>query len=335
MVTVRSAKIGRARSSVGHPIRDLVIRRLLLGIVTLFVVSIVIFAATQVLPGNAAYAVLGNRATPAELHLLERQLGLQHSAVSQYWTWFTGLFRGHFGESLTSRVSVGSLIGPRIVNSAALVVTAGIIGTAIGVIFGLIAALRRDSLTDHVLSVLALAVTALPEFVVGVALILLFATNVLHLFPGVSSLAPGEEPWQQPSLLVLPTATLVIVIVPYIFRMMRAATIEALESDYVEMARLKGLRARAVLVRHALPNALAPTIQAIGLSLLYLAGGIVVVEVVFNYPGLGQALDAAVIDKDIPTIQFIVMFLAVFYILVNIVTDVIALIVSPRRRVPR
>jgi peptide/nickel transport system permease protein len=136
-------------------------------------------------------------------------------------------------------------------------------------------------------------------------------------------------------MLVLPTLTLVIVIVPYIFRMMRAVTIEALESDYVEMAGLKGLRRSAVLMRHALPNAVAPTIQAIGLSFLYLAGGIVVVEVVFNYPGVGLALYDAVLDKDIPTIQAIVMLLAAFYVFMNIATDVVALIASPRRRFPR
>jgi peptide/nickel transport system permease protein len=324
-----------APRSAGHAILSLVVRRALLGIVTLFIVSIVVFAATQVIPGNAAYAVLGQRATPVQLHQLEHQLGLNHSAASQYWTWFTGLLQGHFGKSLTSRESVGSLIGPRIVNSAALVVLAGLVGTATGVGLGLLAALRRDSWIDHILSVAALAVTALPEFVIGVGLILLLATNVFHLLPGVSSLTPGLEPWQQFKLLILPTVTLVIIIVPYIFRMMRAATIEALESDYVEMAQLKGLRARAVLVRHAFPNAIAPTIQAVGLSLLYLAGGIVVVEVVFNYPGLGLALYNAVLDKDIPTIQFIVMFLALFYISVNIGTDTIALISSPRRRMPR
>ena len=136
-------------------------------------------------------------------------------------------------------------------------------------------------------------------------------------------------------MLVLPTLTLVIVVVPYIFRMVRAATIEALESDYVEMARLKGLRSSAVIVRHALPNAVPPTIQAIGLTMLYLAGGIVVVEVVFNYPGLGLALYEAVVQKDIPTVQAIVMLLAAFYVVVNIATDVIALLASPRRRVPR
>ena len=309
-------------------------QRLLLGLVTLFLVSIVTFAATQLLPGNAAYAVLGHTATPVQLRALELRMGLDRSDIAQYWSWLSGLLQGHLGQSLTAQVSVASLIGPRIVNSATLVVTAGIVGTAVGVAFGLLAAVRRDRPIDHVLSLTALGVTALPEFVIAIALIILFATNVFHLFPGVSPIPPGEKPWQQPSMLVLPTLTLVVITVPYIFRMMRAATIEALESEYVELARLKGLTARAVLLRHALPNALAPTIQAIGLSLLYLAGGIVVVEVVFNYPGLGQGLYMAVENKDIPTIQFTVILLAAVYVVVNIATDVIALIASPRRRVP-
>lgn len=318
-----------------HPIASMVINRLLLGIVTLFLVSIITFAATQLLPGNAAKAVLGQSATPSRVHTLEHQMGLDRSAISQYWSWLSGLVKGDFGESLTAHESVSSLIGPRIVNSAALVITAGIIGTLLGVALGLLAALRRDKPIDHVLSVTALGVTALPEFVVGIVLIMVFATNVFAWLPAVSTIPPGSHPWEQGSMLVLPTATLVIIIVPYIFRMMRAATIEALESEYVDMARLKGASNRAIILRHALPNAVAPTIQAIGLSLLYLAGGIVVVEVVFNYPGLGQALYQAVLDKDVPTIQFIVMLLAAVYVVLNILTDVAALVASPRRRFPR
>jgi peptide/nickel transport system permease protein len=151
----------------------------------------------------------------------------------------------------------------------------------------------------------------------------------------VSVITPGTPPWSSPSELVLPVATLVIVIVPYIFRMMRGAMIDSLESDYVEMARLKGMPKWRVLLVHALPNALAPTIQVIGLTFLYLAGGVVVVEYVFNYPGLGQELVAAVSDRDIPVIQFIVLILAAFYVAVNILTDVVSLAASPRRRLPR
>jgi peptide/nickel transport system permease protein len=318
-----------------HPIRDLLIKRSLIGILTLVLVSILVFAATQTLPGNAASAVLLNTATPQRLHALEVQLGLNRPAVDQYWTWLTGVLHGNFGKSLANGQPVGTLIGGRILNSLALVVLAGAIGTLIGVGLGVFAAARRDSVFDHVLSVTSLAVTALPEFVVAVVLIIFFAAVVVHWFPAVSVFVPGTAPWSNPKELVLPVATLVIVVVPYVFRMMRASMIDALESDYVQMARLKGVPKWRVLLFHALPNAIAPTIQVIGLTFLYLAGGVVVVEYMFNYPGLGQALVSAVSDRDIPQIQAIVLVLAAFYIAVNILTDVIALAVSPRRRLPR
>jgi peptide/nickel transport system permease protein len=318
-----------------HPIRDLLIKRSLIGILTLVLVSILVFAATQTLPGNAASAVLQNTATPQRLHALEVQLGLTRPAVEQYWTWLTGVLHGNFGTSLANGQPVGTLIGGRILNSLILVVLAGAIGTLIGVGLGVLAAARRDSVFDHVLSVTSLAVTALPEFVVAVVLVIFFAAVVIHWFPAVSVFVPGTAPWSNPKELVLPVATLVIVVVPYVFRMMRASMIDALESDYVQMARLKGVPKWRVLLFHALPNAIAPTIQVIGLTFLYLAGGVVVVEYLFNYPGLGQALVSAVSDRDIPQIQAIVLVLAAFYIAVNILTDVIALAVSPRRRLPR
>jgi peptide/nickel transport system permease protein len=331
-MTADAPAVGVRRTRSSWPaIRALAARRLALGVLTLLVVSIVVFAATEVLPGNAAYAVLGHSATPQALKALEKQLGLDRSAVSQYWSWFSGLFQGNLGHSLANGQSVGSLIGSRLENSAFLVLIAGTIGTLVGVLLGLWAALRRDKPADHVLSVLLLALTSLPEFVVGIVLVLVLAADVFHVLPAVSVISPGQAPWHALRLLILPVVTLVIVTVPYLFRMVRGATIEALESDYVEMARLNGVSPLRVLLRHALPNAIAPTIQVIGLNFLYLAGGIVVVEVVFNYPGIGQGLVDAVQDKDIPIIQFTVLVLAAFYVFVNIVTDVIALLATPRR----
>jgi len=318
-----------------HPLRDTLIKRTGVGILTLWLVSILVFAATQLLPGNAAYAVLQNTATPQRLHALELQLNLNRPAVAQYWTWLSGLLHGNLGTSLVSNTPVSTLIGGRIVNSAVLVVLAGVIGTLIGVALGVLAAARRDSWLDHGLSIVALAITALPEFVVAVILVIFLAALVWHIFPAVSVIPPGTSPWSNPSELVLPVATLVIVIMPYVFRMMRAAMIDALESDYVEMARLKGLPRWRVLLVHALPNGIAPTIQVIGLNFLYLAGGVVVVEYVFDYPGLGQALVNAVSNRDIPVIQFIVLLLAAFYVAVNILTDLVSLAASPRRRLPR
>jgi peptide/nickel transport system permease protein len=326
----RAARPGRA-----HPIGDLVARRLAAGVITLVIVSIVVFAATQVLPGNAAYAILGRDANPVRLHAMELQLHLDRSPFDQYVTWLGGLLAGNPGHSLANGQPVWAIVAPRLVNSAVLVAVSGVVGALIGVFIGAVAALRKDKLFDHVLSIVSLVVTALPEFVVAISLVILFATVAFQVLPAVSNLPPGTYAWQQPDLLVLPVATLVIVIFPYIFRMMRGAMIEALESDYVEMARLKGLPVWRVLLVHALPNALPPTIQVIGLNLLYLAGGIVVVEYVFDFPGIGQGLVSAVSNRDIPVIQLIVVILAAFYVFMNILTDVVALLATPRRRIAR
>jgi peptide/nickel transport system permease protein len=328
----RPAKMRKASS---HPVLSMIGRRLAVGVLTLWLVFIVIFAATVVLPGNAAYAVLGQSATPERVRALEAQLELDRPAVAQYSGWISGLFHGRFGVSLANGEAVSHLIGPRLVNSAVLVILAGAIGTVIAVALGMLAAARRDGWLDNVLSVVSLAVTALPEFVVAIALVMLFASLVLHVLPAVSVIPPGTSAWSQPSALVLPVATLVIVIVPYIFRMVRGAMIEALESDYVEMAKLKGVSRWRIVLVHALPNSIAPSIQVIGLSLLYLAGGIVVVEYVFAYPGIGAGLVNAVSSRDIPTVQLIVLILAAFYVFMNILTDVVALLATPRRRLPR
>src|SRR6266581_2425209 len=221
-VTAAPARRGPPRPDA-RPIRDLVIRRAGIGTVTLLVVSVVVFAATQVLPGNAAFAVLGRSANPARLHALERHLHLDRGIAEQYWIWLSGLFTGKLGTSLANGQPLWALVSPRLINSAVLVFVTGAIGSVIGVALGAIAALRKDSWFDHLTSVTALAVTSLPEFVVAIALVILLATVVSHLLPAVSLLPPGTYAWSQPKLLILPVATLVIVIVPYIFRMMRAA----------------------------------------------------------------------------------------------------------------
>ena len=321
------------RLARAHPLLWHAAVRVALGIVTLWLVSVVIFAATQVLPGNAAYAVLGRSVTPQRLQAVERLLNLNRSLISQYGSWIGGVLHGNFGTSLANGEPVSALIGPRIVNSAVLVIAAGVIGTLIAGMLGMLAAARRDGGFDHIASVISLGVAALPEFAVAIALVILFSVLVLHVLPAVSAIPQGTEPWQNFNELILPVATLAIVIAPYIFRIVRGAMIEALQSDYVEMARLKGLSPRRVLLLHAFPNAVPPVVQVIGLNLLYLAGGIVVVEYVFDYPGVGAALVDAVSNRDIPVIQFTVLVLTAFYVFVNITTDIISLLASPRRRV--
>jgi peptide/nickel transport system permease protein len=322
---------------VAHPVGCLVGQRAAVGLITLFVVSVLVFLATQVLPGNAAIAVLGRTAAgnPTAVHRLEVALHLNRGLLDQYWTWFSGLSTGHLGRSLASGQPVWSYVAPRLINSAVLMLVTGVIGAVIGVMLGMLAALHNDGWFDRVSTVAALALTALPEFVIAIGLIILLSTVVSHLLPAVSLLPPGSYAWDAPRLLLLPVLTLVVVIVPYIQRMTRAAMVEALEADYVEMASLKGTPIWRIVLMHALPNATAPIIQVVGLNFLYLAGGVVVVEYVFAFPGIGQGLVYAVDNRDIPVIQFIVVVLAAFYVFMNIVTDVIALLATPRRRIPR
>ena len=320
-----------------HPVLYILGQRAAVGVFTLCVVSVLVFVATEVLPGNAAIAVLGRTAesNPVAVHRLEVALHLNRGLLDQYWLWFSGLFTGNLGHSLANGQPVWGYVEPRLINSAVLMLVTGVIGSVAGVALGAFAALRKDGWFDHITAVTALAVTSLPEFVVAIGLVILLSTVVTHLLPAVSLLPPGTYAWNAPQLLILPVATLVIVIVPYIQRMTRAAMIEALESDYVEMARLKGVPMWRIVLVHALPNATAPVIQVIGLNFLYLAGGVVVVEYVFAFPGIGQGMIYAVDNRDIPVIQFIVVVLAAFYVFMNIVTDVIALLATPRHRIPR
>ena len=324
-----------AKANRSHPVRSLVLRRSGLGLLSLLVVTALVYFATIVLPGDAASAILGQSATPERLAALREQLGLNQSPIVGYWTWLTHALTGNFGNSLSDPRPVTEIVGSRFYNSFILVLATAIISTVIGILLGAFAARHKDRPVDDVMSVIALAFSALPEFVVGVLVILVFAVGFFHWFPAISLLPPGELITSEPNKLVLPVVTLLIVVTPYVFRMVRAATIEALSSDYAEVAEFKGVSGARLVMRHALPNALAPTIQVVGLNLLYLAGGIVLVETVFNYPGIGLTLVGAVTNRDVPLIQFIVLVLAVFYIAINIATDALVLYVTPRRRLPR
>jgi len=315
-------------------IAGFVVRRVLLGLLVLALVSLVVFAATQALPGDPARAILGRTATPASLKALRDQLGLNGSVVSQYTSWVTGLLHGDAGTSLAAQgVPVTTLLGDKIVNSAFLVFCAGIISIPLSVAIGAYAALRRDRTFDVTSSLATLVFAALPEFVVGVSLVVIFATTVFqNLLPAISLIPPGTRPWDNLRGMILPTATLVLAVTPYVARIMRASMIEVLESDYVEMARLKGLSERTVIVRHALPNALGPTFQVIAINLAYLAGGVIVVEYVFNYAGIGGALRDAVSTRDLPVVQFLAMLIAAVYVVLNLMADIATIIVTPRLR---
>lgn len=335
MTEALEVTVEKPKGRDAHPVRSLVVSRVLTGAVSVFVISIIVYAATLVLPGDAATAILGQQATPERLAELRAQLHLDQSPITGYLQWATSALRGDFGTSLTQGQPVWDLAGPRLANSMVLILLTAIISTILGVLLGMWAAARRDSWIDHSLSVSALVASALPEFVIAVFVVMIFAVTVFAWFPAVSILPQGEHIWNEPVKLVLPVLALVIVVTPYVFRMFRASLIEALNSDYVEVAKLKGASTARQLFGHALPNALAATIQVVGLNLLYLAGGIALVETVFQFPGIGLALVAAITDRDVPMIQFLVVLLSVFYVILNIVTDVAVLLVTPRKRLPR
>jgi peptide/nickel transport system permease protein len=318
-------------------VRRFVGRRLSLAVLTLWVASLLIFAATEVLPGNAAQAILGRQAEtdPGRLRILTRQLHLDQSVPGQYWHWFSGVLTGHLGTSLANGLPVSSLIGQKILNTGFLVAVSAAIGLPLAAGLGVAAAAMRDRWLDRVSSVGILTLVALPEFVVGIGLTVLFGTSVWRLLPPVATIAPGSPPWSDLSGLVLPVATLVLVTTPYVSRIMRGAMVEALESEYVEFATLRGESRARVVLRHALPNAVAPVFQASAISLAYLAGGAVIVEYIFAYPGIGQALVSAVANRDVPVIQFITLLLAGFYILLNLVADVATVLLTPRARAVR
>jgi peptide/nickel transport system permease protein len=309
-----------------------IIRRLLLGILVLILVSVLVFLATQALPGDPARAILGRSATPASLAALRRQLHLNEPVLTQYWTWVIGLLHGNLGTSLAAQEPVSTLLAPKLVNSAVLVALAAVLSIPLSIAIGAWAALKREKLFDQASSNLLLALAALPEFVVGLVLVILFATTVFHVLPAISTVPPGSRPWNNWAALVLPTLTLIIAVAPYVARIMRASMIEVLESDYIEMARLKGLPERTVLVRHALPNALGPVFQVIALNLAYLAGGIIVIEFVFNYTGIGSATAEAVVNHDLPVIQALAILLAAVYVVLNLLADVATILVTPKLR---
>lgn len=315
-----------------HFVLRLVLRRLLLGLLTLFLVSVVVFAATQLLPGDAAVAVLGRSATPERLQALREQLNLDQPALTQFSHWLTGMLSGDFGISLANQQPILDQVMPRIANSLTLLVLVGLVAVPCSIAIGIAAALRKGGGFDTSVSVTALGMAAAPEFVIGIGLVVLFSTVVFHWLPPVSLVPPGTSVLARPRILVLPVLTLAIVVFPYIFRMIRASMIEVMESDYIEMAKLKGLsRARLVLL-HALPNAIGPTLQVIALTFAYLAGGVVMVEFVFGFPGIGQGLINAVTARDIPMIQCVALLLAGFYVAVNLLADIVTVLVTPKLR---
>lgn len=319
------------RLATSHPVLNFLGRRTFFALLTLFVISVLIFAGTAILPGDAANAILGRNATPASLAALRQQLHLNHSVVEQYRVWIFGVVRGDFGRSAASGIPITSLIAAPAKNSAILAGCAALLLIPVALVLGVFAALRAGRGLDHTISVTSLAMTALPEFVTGTLLILVFALS-LNWLPAVSFLPAGQSPFEDPLILVLPVATLLAASLAQTIRMVRAGMVEALRSDYVEMARLNGYDERDVVLRHALRNALAPSVQVIALNIQWLVGGIVITEYVFGYPGLGQTLVNAVAARDIPFVQCIALLVAAVYLGLNILADLLVVLMIPKLR---
>lgn len=310
----------------------LVLRRLALGVVTLLLVSALVFGATQALPGDAAAAMLGREATPERLAALRLRLHLDEPVWRQYLGWLGGMLQGDFGASLATEQPVSALLAPRIGNSAFLVLLAALVAIPASLAIGMAGAVRRDGVLDHVLSNVSLALAALPEFIIGIALVMLFATQVMHVLPAVAMIADDEPIWRQWDQAVLPSLALVLAVVPYMGRIVRGSMVEVLESEYVAMARLKGMPPRRVMLRHALPNAIVPFVQVTALQLAWLAGGVVVVEFVFRYPGMGQTLVDAVANRDLPVVQALSLLIGGVYVVLNTLADIATVLLTPRLR---
>jgi len=313
---------------------SLIGKRLGYGLITLLVISVIIFFMVEMLPGDAAEAILQMGATEENLAALREEMGLDRPAIVRYFDWLAGAVVGDFGVSITSGEPVSGIIGERFVNTLFLAAYAAVIAVPFAVILGIVVALLRNTLFDRVANVMTLTSISSPEFFLGYVLILLFAVRS-DMFPSLASLSEGMTFGELLHRTFLPALTLVLVVTAHMMRMTRAAIINLLSSPYIEMARLKGTPPLKVIVRHALPNAWAPIINVIALNLAYLITGVVLVEVVFVYPGIGQTLVDAVSKQNFPVVQACCLIFAATFILLNLAADVGAILTNPRLRHPK
>lgn len=317
-----------------HPIASMVLQRLGLGLLTLFIVSLIIFLGVELLPGDIAQEILGQSATPETVAALRAELGLDQPAYIRYFEWLGGMLQGDFGKSLASKREISELISVRLGNTLFLAGMTAIIAVPLALALGILAALYRNSLFDRGVNVFTLSSISFPEFFVAYILIVVFAVN-LQWFPSLANVSPDTPFFERVYKSTLPALTLTLVIVAHMMRMTRAAIINLLASPYIEMARLKGLSPGRIIVHHALPNALAPIINVVALNLAYLVVGVVVVEVVFVYPGLGQLIVDSVSKRDLPVVQACSLIFAVTYILLNLLADILSTVTNPRLLHPR
>ena len=309
----------------------LVVSRVLLSLLTLLLVSIIIFTMLEVLPGDVASRILGRDATPESLAALRAQLHLDEPAPHRYLDWLGGILRGDFGEALTSSRPVTAILAPRIFNTLVLSAAAFVLYLPLALIPAMAQAMRRDGPLDHGLSVITLVLLSTPDFLLGTLLLIAFVITI-PIFPAMSLVDQSSGVAEYLRAIALPAVTLAIVMAVYAVRMLRDNLIEVLDSEYVRMAELKGLPRRQVLLRHALPNALVPTLNITALNLAYLIGGVVIVEKVFSYPGFGSLLVDALQLRDLPLIEATVLIAAAVYVGANLLADIGAILLNPRLR---
>jgi peptide/nickel transport system permease protein len=303
---------------------------------TLMLLSIVTFLATNAIHGSAALSALGKTATPQQLAAFSQQQGLDRPVLERYLYWLGQFVTGHWGTSITSQVPVRQEVIPRMVRTVELAFAAFALAIPLGIGLGLASGRRAGRLTDRTITSISLVLIALPEFIVGLTLLAIFGV-ALHWFPvesgaiafGGASLATTAEAF------ALPVITLALTVIPYVLRMMRANTISVTEEPYVRAAMLKGVRNSRLSVRHVMPNALVPVVNVLALNLAYLMAGVVVVETVFAFPGAGQLLVNSIESKDAPTVQAIVLLIGGFFVACNLVADVALIVLNPRLRTER
>ena len=324
---------------------SIILQRLVLGVITLFIVSIVIFVAVNLLPGDFAQLILGQGATEESVASIRRDLGLDQPLVSRYFSWLGGVVTGDFGIPLSQLMfqtgmggagdtTVMSQILPRLENTLFLAGVTAMIAVPIAVTLGVLAALYRNTVFDRAANIATLSSISSPEFFMAYVLILVLAV-INPLLPSLSNIYDGMPFGERLEKTMLPALTLTLVVTAHMMRMTRASIINLLASPYIEMARLKGMSPMRVIVKHALPNALAPIINVIALNLAYLITGVVVVEVVFVYPGIGQLFVDSVKIRDIPVVQACCLIFAAAYILLNLTADIMSILSNPRLRHPK
>ncbi len=316
------------------PILTLIAQRIALGVLLLFAVSVLIFAGTQILPGDVAQSILGQSATPEALANLRRELGLNDPAIVRYFSWLGGVLTGDLGTALTTRQPIAETLMPRLWNTLFLAFWAAIVSVPLAVLLGLLAVRYRNGPIDKAISGFALASTSLPEFFIGYLLIFFVAVQ-LRWFPSISTVYDGMPLAQKLNAIVLPATVLVLVVLAHMMRMTRAAILNVMQSAYIETAELKGLSSFDIIRKHAFPNAVAPIVNVIMLNLAFLVVGVVVVEVIFVYPGMGQYLVDHVAKRDVPVVQAVGLIFAAVYISLNIIADIAAIVANPRLRHPK